>query len=290
MFDALRFLTEHHIETFQEGNNSQPGWVNIRCPLCGDHSNHGGFHLAGGYYHCWRCGGSSEAWVVKQLLRVSYPEAVRTVEVYSGTRTKQSRRVEKKPFFVPGTEMERRHRRYLEQRGFDDLEIERKYGVLGTGRTGELAHRIVIPVILEGEVVTWQARTILDGAQPKYMACPNDVAKTPIKEVLYNLDNCRKRRVIAVEGVTDVWNVGDDCFATFGVATTKKQADLIADRFDELYILFDNEPEAQKRADAFAHSLAFVDVSVEVVVLDSDSDPGSADRRLIEEMKDELEL
>lgn len=292
MFDAIRFLTDYRIETLRGGKNSQPGWINIRCPLCGDHSDHGGFKITGGYYHCWRCGGSTIAWVIQHLLNVPYSEAKKIEEQYSDyvQSVDPEPNIEHRPFNLPGKEIDDRYREYLIGRGFDPDLIVRKYGILGTGKIGELAHRLIIPIYYEGAIVSWQARAIHKGVDRKYLACPNAESRIDIKTILYNLDNCPKRRAFVVEGVTDTWRIGDQSCATFGVASSMEQAKLLRKRFDELYILFDPEPEAQKRAGLLAFNLAMLNTQAILVDPGWGHDPGSATSEEIEELRDALEL
>lgn len=295
MFDAAKFLIDHNVPVFHSGSNVQRGWVGIKCPLCSDHSSHGGFNLSGGYYHCWRCGGSSVPWIVMNLLGISYSKAVDLVADYDQdfVRTIEVRRettVTLKAVGLPGGLLDLQQRKYLLRRGFDPAMLEDKYRIRGTGRTGDLAHRIVIPILFNGQVVAWQARTTIEGVEPRYLSSSTEESILSVKEVLYNLDNCKKRRVIVCEGVTDVWRVGDDCCATFGVAYSQEQRALLCERFDEIFVLFDTGREEFKRASELAALLDGAGKHVEILSEIDAKDPGMMTEQQVEQLKDELGL
>lgn len=289
MFDPVRFLDDYGIEKFLEGKNVQDGWVNINCPVCEDPSNHGGFNIVGGYYHCWRCGGSSIPWIIKNLLSVSYTKALEIFGLYDSEIVSQVKRKERevREFRLPGSELERRHLQYLKKRGFG-YEVVEKYGLKGTERFGEYRNRIVIPVYYGGRVVSWQARSIVD-AEPRYMSCPNDQAVIPLKDILYNIDSCEDRRGIIMEGVIDVWKFGDGACATFGTSLTPAQIALISEVFDEVFILFDNDDAGQHSAETLSVLLSSVGVDTEIVEIDYE-DPGSLSIEEAQEIKEELKV
>ncbi len=72
-----------------------------------------------------------------------------------------------------------------------------------------LQNRIVVPIYFRGEFVGWQARYVGNPPNediPKYVTMPG-MKKS---EVLYNLDRAiNQPYVVVVEGVIDVWAVGD---------------------------------------------------------------------------------
>lgn len=291
MFDAVRFLSDYNIESFTEGKHTQPGWISFRCPLCEDHSNHGAFNIAGGYYYCWRCRSSSVPWVIQHLLRVDYSKAVSIASDYDtahASRVQARERTYAKKVDLPGGPMEPRHRKYLLDRGFS-RSIVRKYDLRGTPRSGPLAHRIVIPVYYGGQLVAWQARTILN-TSPKYISSKIEESIYDTKKILYNLDNCPFRRVIVTEGVTDVWRLGDHACATFGMGFSQKQVLILGERFDEVYILFDSGAEEEKRAEELAVKLGSIRVYADILSIDSAKDPGDMTPEQVRDLKQSLDL
>lgn len=291
MFDAVRFLSDYNVESFTEGKNTQPGWISIRCPLCDDHSNHGAFNIDGGYYYCWRCRSSSVPWVIHNLLKVDYTKAVSIASDYDTAHAghvELRERHHAKHVDIPGGPMEPRHRKYLLNRGFSRSTI-RKYDLRGTPRNGRLAHRIVIPVYYGGQLVAWQARTIVNGS-PKYLSSRVEESVYDVKQILYNLDNCPFRRAIITEGVTDVWRLGDHACATFGMGYSREQVLLMGERFDEVHILFDTGIEEEKRAEELAVELGGIGVHAEILSLDSTKDPGDMTPEQVRDLKQSLDL
>ncbi len=168
--------------------------------------------------------------------------------------------------------MEARHREYLRRRGFDPEELEQKYNLLGTGPAGHLPHRIVVPVFHRGRMVSWQARDITGTAELRYISAGKDKEEVHHKDILYNLDNCRGRAVLAVEGITDVWRLGDDCCATFGTKVRFAQVRLLAE-FDRVFFVYDGETVAQAQARRLCRMLSGMGVQAENILLGG-GDPG----------------
>jgi len=276
MFNAEKFLGDYGIGYWTEGKNVQDGWINIRCPVCDDHSNHGGFNPEEGYYNCWRCGSSSIPWVIKSLLNSGYNEAVTVYNLYTDTwiidRSTKPNGL-KRAFEVPGKELESQHYEYLQgKRGLDAWNVGFKYMLRGTPQYGEMPHRIVVPVMYQHRAVNWQARTMIDGVDPKYKNAGNEKSILPMKEVIYNLDNCQTRVIGIVEGVVSVWRLGDNFGATFGANVSDRQLLMLTELFDKVVIVFDPDEAGRANAAKMANKLAIVDIDVEIVGLDKDLD------------------
>ena len=74
---------------------------------------------------------------------------------------------------------------------------------------------------------------------------------------------------------------------------TQEQIKIIASRFNKVYVLFDNEIEAQKKARKYGMELSSLGVDVEVVEAYSDfnkNDMGECTEQEIKEIKNELGL
>ena len=77
----------------------------------------------------------------------------------------------------------------------------------------------------------------------------------------------------------------------FGSALTEEQIAVIADRFEKVFILFDNEPEAQEKAKKYGMQIASMGVEVEVVNAYEDfnkNDGGELTPDEVEIIKNEL--
>lgn len=117
---------------------------------------------------------------------------------------------------------------YLIGRGFNESVIE-QFG-LRFQPAGNYRRRILIPVIADGKLVTFQGRAIDSGVLPKYLF-PREGA-SHFQSVLYNWDQARHYPVlILVEGVTDAWRLWLKGFrnvcATFGKSLKTEQRKLI---------------------------------------------------------------
>ena len=277
-FDALSFCKDNSVPYWTEGKNVKPGWIGIQCPLCGDHSNHGGFNVKGGYYSCWKCGGSAIQWVISKLLKVSKQRAEAIVLEYSGRGSLLSALNSKKKSTVssikmPGDPLGPMHQKYLKKRGFDPDFIAKKYGVLGTGISGDWKYRLMVPIYLDGKLVSYQGRDITGKQEHRYMTLSVEKSVVNPKEILYNLDNCIGDTICVVEGVFDVFRMGDGFAATLGTSLKETQIKLLS-KYRRVLFLFDPEEEAQEKARKAASKLGSLGISVELIDLEMDADPG----------------
>ncbi len=296
-FDARQYLSDLSIQTWTSGKNvrqNPPGWVNVACRLCNDSSNHGQFAppgWSGAPYLCWKCGNHSLENVIQAIEGIGYLDACKRVRQYT-TDVRLPIQVAKprEPGLLQlplGThKLGNNHREYLRRRRFDSDELERKYNLLGTGPAGHLPHRIVIPVFHQGRMVSWQARDITDQAELRYISAGPDKEEIRHKDILYNLDNCRGRNIIVVEGITDVWRLGDGCCATFGTKVRLAQVRLLAE-YSRVFFVYDGEAQAQALARRLCRALSGMGVQAENILLD-DGDPGDMDAKEAQKLKQEL--
>jgi hypothetical protein len=182
----------------------------------------------------------------------------------------------------PGVDsMATNHRHYLEGRGFDPDQIEREWGVMGTGPMSYLdwidyRFRLFIPVRWNDEEVSFQTRDVTGKSDRKYIACPTEREIKHHKYVLYGRQECWGETGIVVEGVTDVWRLGPRACATFGIQYTAEQVAVIARAFRRVAIVFDSERQAQAQARKLAAQLRlWLETPPIVVDLGAGVDPGS---------------
>lgn len=285
-FDAIRFCEDHGIPYWGEGKNLTAGWIGVTCPFCSDTSNHGGFNTANGYYHCWKCGGHPTYDVIKKFTGVSNPKQIlrRYGVIHEGQAPKNERK--KKDFILPGeTPLKKIHIKYLEQRGFDPEYLEMKYFLRGTDHIGQYKFRIVIPVVYNQKVVSFITRDATNQQEFRYMTCPGNMEIIEHKNILFNSDNCPGKRAIGVEGVFDVFRIGDNCFGTFGTAFTPSQIKEMQ-RFEKVFLLYDTEPEAQEKAEKALYMLNSVGIDTELITLDGGDPAEMSDDDVIHLKKD----
>lgn len=263
MFDAERYLREFGIPHSLTGQDISPGWVGISCPFCRDHGTHGGFGPEG-QYSCWRCGWHSLEDVIARLERVKFHEACQRVAEYQAAKRKSRHGAVERPgrpskVEVPGGKLEALHKSYLRKRNFDPDYLEGKYQLRGTGPVGPYKFRLIAPVLLDGEVVSYQGRDVTGKAENPYKACPKDQEIVDHKDTLYNVDSTGSSALV-VEGIFDAWRLGDGAVATFGVGFSWSQVEMMAARYRRVVLLYDGEPKAQARARRIVLALAALGV------------------------------
>lgn len=276
MFDATKYFNDYHVSFISEGHkHCQPGWIQLPCPFCiGNPGFHLGFNLSKGYFNCWRCGFHSNLEVIKTLSNTNWSNAKEISKVYESTGIfyKPKFKIKKKKFKLPlGTEeVKKRHIKYLEKRNYDSKEIINTWGLLGTGTVGPYKHRLIAPITFNGRIVSFQGRDITNKSKLKYKACPMAYEIINHKNILYGLDEAIGDTCILVEGITDVWRLGKGAIATFGIETKETQIDLIAERFNRVNILFDDDPQAIKQAYRIGHKLIHLGCSVTINLIEGD--------------------
>lgn len=267
MVDWARLLDSLRVPNWVSGKNCTPGRVNIQCPLCGDHSNHGSFGIDRGDYQCWRCPGCSPARALSLAARLPLVEAQRVIKDYT-TRSVHSTVQERKTATgkilesIPGGALEQPHIDYLHKRGFRAQQLVEQYGIKGTGpisiwKSSDFRLRVIIPIYdLDGNLVNFQGRDITGKQDLRYKGCPVAEAGVHHKHLLYGANLAKDLdRIVVVEGVLDQWRMGPGSVATFGTSMTREQVSLLT-RWPEVVFLFDPEEEAQEHARAAARDIA----------------------------------
>lgn len=285
-FDIVRFLRDHKIYYRDDGPNCAKDGVVIKCPFCGenDPSEHMGWDLKTGMFHCWRGNkhsGRKPHSLVMKLIGCSYEEASRIVggetnlDVFqeqisilsSGSKSKKDRKIQTLDFPKSFKKLRRSglgkfYYDYLwKKRGFlrEDVEdLARAYG-LRYCTTGYWRGRIIFPIKMDRELVTWTGRTISSRNELRYLSLsedPGDSGQPPalknVKDTLWNYDQLKKggRALVLMEGPLDClktdfygrkYGVRSTCL--FGTGVTEEQVSLIADlrkRFDNLFVVGDD--------------------------------------------------
>jgi len=290
LFDIKEYLDDRSIPYDEEGKNVSNDWIGLNCPFCTDPSNHLGIHLKSKVYSCFRCGEKGNVLdLIKIWDDINYGEAIETVlsyhnyEGYSEKAYPPSQRCMFPPETIP---MTKAHKEYLESRGFNPNLITEKYKLKGTLPAGQFKYRIMIPYFLNGEMITYSARTISKKIEPKYRHCAGRKSVVPVKKTLYNIDSLNKRAVI-VEGCTDVWRIGEGACSTSGVQFTEEQINMILQKdLEQCFILFD--ADAKEQAEKLAFKLSSF-TRVEIIDLNS-GDPADMSEDDINHLRKELKL
>ena len=130
-----------------------------------------------------------------------------------------------------------------------DLAVLEHYGVGyctdASPQHRQVQDRIVIPFYFNGEYVGWQARYVGDDmpyGTPKYLTCTG----MPKTKFLYNCDRAKiKPYVVVVEGVTDVWAIGDHAVSILGKKMSQRQLEIIQHNWLRQLVVLVLDPDAQ---------------------------------------------
>lgn len=275
MVDWKRLLDDLGVPNWDAGKNVAPGNINIRCPFCDDHSNHGGFSIEGGGYQCWRCRGGAPAMAIARAANIPLESARNYIARYShgvtGKSAQESRKVARaSEIKIPGgSRCYPCHRRYLEGRGFSPEELELHHGIRYTlvERWGKLdvGYRIIIPIYDEdGRTIAWQGRALSKSQEPRYIFPKVEECPKHYKHTLYGMEQAMARdSVVVCEGIFDQWRLGPGSVATFGTSLTREQVALLS-RWKNIYFLFDPEDTAQEHGRDYARDLAAAGCRVEL--------------------------
>ncbi len=145
--------------------------------------------------------------------------------------------------------------------------------------------RIIIPIIMDREIVTYTGRDFTNNQDPRYRNAPIEAGTILTSECVYNLDSVTDRALI-VEGPTDVWKLGEEAIATLGVKFSHAQINrILKKKLKKVVILFDSGAEGAARLLADALNPYIEDLKVYIV---NDLDPGSMDYIEAHKMKYDL--
>lgn len=309
IWDAVRFCKDFNIPYIPPGASGagkvSSGWIGLQCPnpRCNRNTlpDYGGFNIPGGYYSCWSCGGHSLRAVIRWLLKIGNREAEDLIWHYTGTammasvlNVKKKRAGQVSKVDVPGGALKKVHRRYLESRGFNPDYLIEKYDLRAVGHKTssalerEYKNRIIIPIVDQsGKIISFQGRDVTGDARIRYKGCHIDRSVVNYKHTLYGWQTASDEQCALVEGVVDQWNMGDGFLCTFGTALTEYQIRAIS-YFKRIFILFDPESTAQEMALKVANKLAAINREVELIEMDSDTDPGELEESEVRYIRREL--
>jgi len=293
-FDVIAFLQDRGIQFDTEGKNISAGWIGINCPFCSDPSNHCGINIESKIFTCWVCAEKGNAIkLVTELESCSYKEAINIMQDFGEHFTRQQDLPlllsdgtgNRSQGVLPITSQDnlpKMHTKYLLFRKFSPEYLIHKYKIKAVHTIGRYRFRIIAPFFLRSELVTFTARDVTGRRSPPYLACPDKSSIVSIKKTLYNIDTVRKKALL-VEGITDVWRIGDGSIANSGVTFTDEQVELLMEReVEEVIIVFDKG--ANRQADIYAEALATVIKRVRMVIL-ADGDPAEQPPEIIEEIR-----
>lgn len=296
-FDITSYLKTKGITVHTAGKNVQEGWIGIKCLWCGDQSNHLGINLHSKIMKCWKCKVTGPATrIVQKLEHCSSDEAEdiaeRFFEYYIQEKKDEWKCSIKPEEVIPKYASENPlqiHVDYLKHRNFDPFEIKRKYKILFTDHHAErnMKWRILIPIIMDRQIIGWTARDVTGKAELRYKSSDLDKYLVNPDTILYNFDTVYHTAFI-VEGPTDVWRLGEGSCAPLGTEFNNYHVNAFIMRgIQRAFLIFDPEPEAQKLAHKMAAMLEVVIPQVEIITLEK-GDPGDLSPKEALQLKEEL--
>ena len=276
--DWQRFLEENNIHYVTRGPNTKRGEFSINCPFCGDEdpSEHLGINPKTGNWGCHRdqahrgksakrlirailsCSGIQAGFILKQYDQAD-PDSLESI---IGMLTEEPTEPAPPPKqhsldaeFAKFAKIcprgsTKRFFNYLQTRGYDNpQDIISNYD-LRCALVGKYHDRVILPIRMNGQLLGWTSRAIIDPANaPRYLASSNDV-----KTTVFNYDEIKKGGDVLyiLEGPFDALRVDShlayvthgDRRATcvFGTSVTISQVALlraVVKRFKIAYVLFD---------------------------------------------------
>ena len=207
------------------------------------------------------------------------------------SRLNDKEKLNKDKIELPNYPLSTQEKRYLIDRHFDPEYLIRDFNIQGGGWAGKWKNRIIIPIYLGGKLITWTSRTIIKDREPRYKNLENHLSVIDPKKIFFNLDNCYGKSVALLEGPFDVLRFGDNGICGFGITLTKTQVLYLSERFSKIFILFDSEQQAQKKAREYGLLLQGQGVDTYLVDAFSDfncKDAGEMSPYNIKQLKAEL--
>lgn len=295
-------LAKFDIPRWTEGKNVSADSVNVQCPFCDDPSNHCGIFYDTELFHCWRCRRKGPfSYLLSVFTNLSLKECEDVIggsdfefkegvldwikRKINGKRqevTEKEERVELPEYFelvTSSTDFPLLFTWMGRRNIVLDTLIQNGCGIC---RVGKYMNRLVIPVIFEKKVVSFQAVDLTGVAKTKYRSAPGR-----INDYLYNYDSISSIMIVT-EGILDAWRVGNDAVASFGTYLTEKQRDLVLKKkLGVLIFMYDGEAfwSARREVKFFG---PYVPVA-RAVKLPKGEDPDSFGaegvRRLLDEVK-----
>jgi hypothetical protein len=199
-------------------------WYRISCPYCGD-SRHRLYisYRFGEEPHAVKCWNETDCMKSSinrlELRRILFGSAGPVTQtILPGHKPEPGPKKFKEPGVITllgDLPVNHPVRQYVQQRGFDPVEIGRLYGAGHCSSVHDDKHRplegrLYVPIWQDGKLAGWLGRypAELDWKNvttSKYYNCPNMVSGN----VLYNYDWASQfEDVVVVEGVTDAWSFG----------------------------------------------------------------------------------
>lgn len=296
-FDHRAWLESINYNYYTKGSNVGKNWIGLDCPFCadGDTGGHLGINETTKAINCWRC--QTKGNVIKLIGYLQGKKAIYSTLKHfthvNGRLIPLKHHIDDLrgvtcvlPKRSTPTILQI-HATYLKNRNFDPKYLYEKYELRSVGICPDWGYRIIIPIYYGKTLGTFVGRDITDNALIRYKACPINKSLIDPKGGIYNLQSAADR-LILVEGVTDVWRIGDGCGAIMGTTLDDRQiADIISSNVKEIFILFDND-EAGKNASTIWGNALSAFLPTHTIQLTGVDDPGSLPNNEVEILRKDI--
>lgn len=265
-----------------ESKHVMNGWVGVDCSRCspGYRKYKLGIRIGTTWATCWSCGGVNLIDALMEASGQPYARVKGLLEATGGNLPFEEDRPKSASLALPGGvgPLLPAHERYLSRRGLDVHACVKLWGVQGIGPVGKLAWRVFLPIRHRGKIVSWTTRAIGD-KEPRYINAKPEQEVIPAKSVLFGSDHVGHAAIVC-EGPFDAIRGGPGFVATLGTGWSQAQLLAIA-KIPVRTVVFDNEPDAQRRAAKLCGELSAFPGVTRRVEIDA-ADPGSASAKEIE--------
>jgi DNA primase len=135
----------------------------------------------------------------------------------------------------------------------------------------------LVPIVWENNTVSFQCRDFTEKATLRYITCPKSREIIHHKNILYGKQSSWTDRIIVCEGVFDVFRFGVNSVATFGIQFKQEQVRQIKKYFKQVFVAFDDEPQAINKAEKLVSELRFRGITSERIPIVGD--PGGMNQK-----------
>lgn len=293
MFDWLSFLKDYSIDYRTSGPGISAGTIAINCP---HHENSGTKFLLGilgnGKLSCWSCGSHSAYETVLAIVG-DKNEANRIWKIYQSNKLspiqKAIKRGQLPEIKLPGKVFTKYELEYLHSRGITDYHID-KYDIRSGGVVNPVwHHRIVLPISVNGKIVSATGRTISKSNPVRYWSLPPEQSVVNLKHTIYGGDFVNHHRpIIVVEGPLDAVLGGDNFVSVYGVNITDEQY-IELSKYNHIIVALDQDDAGDSNRELIAYTLDMMGVSVvEFVTWSDHKDIGDMPIECIQELRQEV--
>lgn len=268
------FLDKYGVEWSKTDKHSRHSWTQVFCPRCGSQKFHCGIKDDGSRASCYTCGGWSVPLLLRQLTNAPYDEIRKLLgnRAYLFTEAVTSTGVYTPPTLLQPIAAVPAVHQYVLGRKFDPEYLESVWQCRATGPFSNHPFRLFIPIYLGKRQVSWTTRAAC-GQEPRYRNAGPKEKTVDEKTLLFGAQFVKDSCIIC-EGPFDAINIGKGAVATLGINVTTAQVNRLADYYKRV-IVFDNEPNAQRRARALADQLSIYPGETFIVNIDA-KDPAEA--------------